>query len=108
MKIGAMRHKITLEKKLPGITENGFTENASAPIATVWAEAKQISSRESPKADTTQAEMRYQFRTRYLPGLDTTMEILFQEAHYQIVSIDYLRYEKWYVEIVAERASQSG
>ena len=108
MKIGAMRHRITIEKKLPGISENGFSEKTSEIVGTAWSEVKQISGRESEKAGATQTEVRYLFRIRYLPGIDTTMEILFQEVHYQIVSIDYLRYEKRYVEILAERVAQSG
>ena len=77
-------------------------------VATLWAEVKQISSKEKKASDATMVEARHLFRIRYFPGIDIAMEIIFQEERYQIISTDYMRYEKRYVEIVAERISQSG
>ena len=108
MKIGTMKHKITIERKVPAVTENGFNQNQAETVGTYWAEAKMVSSRESEKNKATQEEVRIKFRTRIIPGIVPLMEILFQGERYQIISIDALTYENRYLEIIGEKVTLSG
>ena len=103
-----MRHRLTIEKKTPGVTENGFSEDTYESVATVWAEVKPVSSREYEKADTTQNEARLLFRIRYLAGLESSMEIIFSGVRYEIISISDLRFKKCYLEILGRKVRGGG
>ena len=103
-----MRHRITIVRKIPGVTENGFPENAYESTVTVWAEVKPVSSREYEKADTTQNEERLLFRIRYLADLDFSMEITFSEERYEIISIENLDFKNRYLEITGRKVSGGG
>lgn len=108
MGIGSMRHRITIEKKVYGVTENGFSEDAYEPVATVWAEVIPVQSREYEKADTTQNEVRVRFRIRYLPGLEPSMEIIFSGARYEVISTQNLDFKNRYLEIIGRKVSGGG
>ena len=108
MKIGAMKHRISIYSKIPTMTENGFADNQTEVIGTYWAEVKLLSSRESEKIQATQQEVRLKFRTRIIPGLLPAMEIVFSGERYQIISIDALTYENRYLEIIGEKVNLSG
>ena len=108
MGIGSMRHRIAIEKKVPGVTENGFSEDTYESVATVWAEVKPVQSREYEKADTTQNEVRVRFRIRYLPGFEPSMEIIFAEDKYEIISIENLEFKNRYLEIIGRKVLGGG
>ena len=48
------------------------------------------------------------FTIRYLPGIDTTMRILFKDKHYNITSIDNIKYRNRFIEIKAMEVDLSG
>jgi SPP1 family predicted phage head-tail adaptor len=106
--IGAMRHRITIEKKITGETENGFSIEAFESVATVWAEVKPVQSREYEKADTTQNEVRVRFRIRYLPVLEPSMEVIFSGERYEIIFIENLDFKNRYLEIIGKKVNSSG
>jgi SPP1 family predicted phage head-tail adaptor len=106
--IGAMRHRITIEKKITGETENGFSIEVFESVATVWAEVKSVQNREYEKADTTQNEARVRFQIRYLAGLNSSMEIIFADDRYEIISIENQDFKNRYLEIIGRKVSGGG
>ena len=106
--IGAMRHRITIEKRITGETENGFSIEAFESVATVWAGVKPVQSREYEKADTTQNEVRVRFRIRYLAGLNSSIEIIFADVRYEIISIENKDFKNRYLDILGRKVSASG
>ena len=108
MGIGSMRHRIAIEKKVPGVTENGFSEDTYESVATVWAEVKPVQSREYEKADTTQNEVRVRFRIRYLPVLEPSMEVIFSGERYEIISTQNLDFKNRYLEIIGRKVTGGG
>jgi len=108
MGIGSMRHRIAIEKKVPGVTENGFSEDTYESVGTVWAEVKPVQSREYEKADTTQNEVRVRFRIRYLAGLNSSMEIIFADERYEIISIENQDFKNRYLNILGRKVNSAG
>ena len=108
MGIGSMRHRIAIEMKVPGVTENGFSEDTYESVATVWAEVKPVQSREYEKADTTQNEVRVRFRIRYLPVLKPSMEVIFSGERYEIISMENPDFKNRYLEIIGRKVSGGG
>ena len=106
--IGKMRHRIAIERKIPSVTENGFSKDTHEYIATVWAEVKPVSSREFEKGDATQNETRLLFRIRHLAGLDSSMEVTFSGERYEIISISDLGFKKCYLEILGRKVRGGG
>ena len=106
--IGAMRHRITIEKKITGETENGFSVDTFESVATVWAEVKPAQNREYDKADSTQNEARVRFRIRYLAGLESSMEVIFAEDRYEIISIENQDFKNRYLDILGRKVSGGG
>lgn len=103
-----MRHRIAIEKKVPGVTENGFSEDTYEPVATVWAEVKPVQSRQYEKADTTLNEVRVRFRIRYLPVLEPSMGIIFADDRYEIISIENKDFKNRYLDILGRKVSAGG
>ena len=108
MGIGSMRHRIAIEKKVPVVNENGFSEDTYESVGTVWAEVKPVQSREYEKADTTQNEVRVRFRIRHLPVLEPSMEVIFSGERYEIVFIENLDFKNRYLEIIGRKVSTGG
>ena len=106
--IGKMRHRIAIERKIPSVTENGFSKDTHEYIATVWAEVKPVSSREFEKGDATQNETRLLFRIRYIAGLESSMEIIYAEDRYEIISIENQDFKNRYLDILGRKVSGGG
>ena len=108
VEIGDLRHRITLQKQVITINENGFEVKTWQDYRTVWAAASNLHGREYYAAAAVQAENTVKFTIRYLEGLGTTMRILFQGRQYNIISIDNIKYQNRYMEIKALEMVASG
>ena len=108
MGIGSMRHRIAIEKKVPVVNENGFSEDTYESVGTVWAEVIPVQSREYEKADTTQNEVRVRFRIRYLPVLEPSMEVIFSGERYEIIFIENLDFKNRFLEIIGRKVNSGG
>lgn len=102
MKIGDLRHRITLQKYISTIDEEGFTTQTWQDVATVWAAVENLYGREYWEAATIQAENTVKFTIRYRKDLSSDMRIKFQGQHYEIISIDNIKYKNEYIEIKAK------
>lgn len=99
MEIGDLRHRITFQRLTSAVNENGFEVETWQDYKTVWASISNLSGREYYQAAAIQAEKTVKFLIRYTEGIDTSMRILFKEKHYDITSIDNMKYENKLMEI---------
>lgn len=99
MNPGELRHRIKLQKLETVVNENGFEEEIWIDHKRVWASIKNLHGREYFQAAAVQKENTVKFIIRYTPGLDTSMKILFNNTHYDITSVDNIRYENKFIEI---------
>lgn len=99
MNPGELRHRIRLQKLETVVNENGFEEEEWIDHKKVWASIKNLHGREYFEAAAVQKENTVKFVIRYVPGIDTSMKILFKGKYYDITQIDNIRYENKYIEI---------
>jgi SPP1 family predicted phage head-tail adaptor len=108
MEIGDLRHRITFQKLTTSVNESGFEVETWEDIRTVWAAASNLHGREYFAAAAVQAESTVKFTIRYLPGIDTTMRILFRNKQYNITAIDNIKYQNRFIEIKSLEVGASG
>lgn len=108
MHIGELRHRITIQKIVPVINENGFESEMPEDFKTVWGTLTNLHGKEYFAAMAVQAETTVKFTIRYLVGIDQTMKILFQGKTYSIKAIDNIKYKNRYIEIQAMEVETNG
>lgn len=108
LEIGSLKHRVTIQKLVMNVNENGFEVEAWQDYKTVWASVSNLTGREYYEAAAVQAEETVKFTIRYLSSLTTDMRILFQGKQYNITSIDNIKYENKYIEIKALEVDSSG
>lgn len=106
MKIGDLRHRITLQKYTETTDEEGFSIQEWQDIATVWASIENLYGREYWQAAAIQAENTIKFIIRYRKDLPNDMRIKFQDQHYEIISINNIKYKNEYIEIKAKEVEK--
>lgn len=106
--IGDLRHRITFQRLISSINENGFEIEDWQEYKTVWASVSNLSGREYYQAAAIQAEKTVKFIIRYIEGVDPSMRILFKDNQYIITSIDNMKYENKHIEIKALEVGSSG
>jgi SPP1 family predicted phage head-tail adaptor len=108
VEIGDLRHRITFQKLTTSVNESGFEVETWEDVRTVWAAASNLHGREYFAAAAVQAESTVKFTIRYLPGIDTTMRILFRNKQYNITAIDNIKYQNRFIEIKVLEVGASG
>ncbi|MEG0729630.1 MAG: phage head closure protein [Anaerovoracaceae bacterium] len=108
MEIGQLKHRITFLKPTSNINENGFETEGFIEFKTVWASVSNLSGREYFAAAAIQKEKIVKFKIRSISDIDETMKIAFQGKHYNITSIDNIKYENKYIEVKALEVEENG
>lgn len=108
MEIGALKHRITLQKLTSTVSENGFETESYEEVKTVWAKILNLTGREYFQAAAIQKEKTVKFVFRSGVEVDETMRILFQGKLYNITFIDNIRYENKYIEVKAMGVEEDG
>jgi SPP1 family predicted phage head-tail adaptor len=108
MDIGDLRHRITLQKFINEVNENGFETEVWQDYKTVWASVSNLSGKEYYQAAAVQVEKTVKFTIRYLYGISSDMRILFEGKQYNITSIDNIKYKNRFIEIKALEVEKSG
>lgn len=106
MRIGDLRHRITLQKYNETTDDEGFSTQEWQDIATVWASVENLFGREYWQAAAIQAENTVKFIIRYRKDVTTDMRIQFQGQQYEIISIDNIKYKNEYIEIKAKEVEK--
>lgn len=87
MKIGKLRHRVTIERVTVTQDTDGSAIETWTPFATVQASIEPISGREYTAAQSTQAEMTHRIRLRHLPGVTPKMRINYGAHTFDILSV---------------------
>lgn len=87
MKIGSLRHKVTLQKKV--VTEDELKQQTETwtDIATVWASVEPLSGREYFTAKQVNADISVKITMRYRKDVTPEMRVAFNETVYEILSV---------------------
>lgn len=91
MNIGKLRHRITIRKQHNRPSDYGATFAEWQDLHHVWAEVKPITGRELFSAAQTHSEATYHIWLRYLPYIDTTMQVQFGSRTFEIIAIQNWR-----------------
>ncbi len=108
MEIASLNKRITIQELKLSINENGFEIEEWIDYKRVWAGVSNLHGREYFDAAAIQMENTVKFTIRYLPGIDTSMRIVFKEKFYNITSIDNIKYRNRFMEIKAMEVDLSG
>lgn len=108
MNIGDLRHRITFQKLISTVNENGFKTEDWQDYKTIWASVSNLTGKEYYQAAAIQAEKTVKFKVRYFEDIDTSMRILFKDSKYNINSIDNREFTNKYLEIKALEVEGSG
>lgn len=84
MKLGKMRHIISIEQKAKATDIYGGEIDSWTTFAAVWASIEPLMGREVIAAQAAQSEISVRFRTRYLAGVNSTMRIVYKGQNYEI------------------------
>lgn len=87
MKIGNLRHRVSLQQKT--ITEDALKQQSETwmNIATVWAVIEPLSGREYFAAKQINAEISVRITLRYLPGVTTEVRAVFGGRIFEVLSV---------------------
>lgn len=108
MEISALNKRITIQELKVNINENGFEVEEWIDFKTVWAGVTNLHGREYFEAAAVQMENTVNITIRYIDGIDTSMRVLFKDKHYNITSIDNIKYKNRFIEIKAMEVDLSG
>lgn len=87
MKAGQLRHLVTIERPIESLSDYGETVVNWDEFATVNASVSPLTANETFRAQQVQFGVTHKVAMRYLPGLDSTMRIVFGNRVLHIVSI---------------------
>ena len=112
MRIGNLRHRITLQKRTISTNANGLELDAWEDLYTCWASVNGLSGNELWAAKAIQAENTVTFTLRHCKKLSelssTGFRIVFQNAIYNITHIDFVRYQHQQIKIKGTTISPGG
>jgi SPP1 family predicted phage head-tail adaptor len=87
MKIGKLRHRITIEQVTETQDTDGSVVETWAVFATIQASIEPISGREYFAAQSTQADVTHRIRLRYLSGVTPKMRVNYSSRIFDILSV---------------------
>lgn len=108
MDIGDLKHTVTFQRFTTVANDNGFEEEAWVDFKTVWAKVENLHGREYFEAAAVKAEKTVKFTIRFIKDIDERMRIKFRDKHYNITSIDNIKYANKFIEIKAMEVDNSG
>ncbi|MBV1817167.1 phage head closure protein [Clostridium cochlearium] len=108
MKSEELKNRMTLQILETLTNENGFEIETWVDFKDLWAAVTNLHGREYFEAAAVQAENTVKFTIRYTDEIDTTMRIFFKGKQYNITSIDNIKYENKFIEIMAMEVDKSG
>ena len=87
MKAGALRHRITIQRKLLGVDGFGGPSPTWETIASVPASIEPLQGREFISAQAVQSEVTGKIRIRYRPDVVAANRLLFGSKVYNVLSV---------------------
>ncbi|SCY25308.1 phage head closure protein [Alkaliphilus peptidifermentans] len=102
MKIGKLRHRITIQEYQATRDSFGAEVKEWVDIKTVWASIEPLSGREYFSAKQINAEVTTKIRTRYLKGIHPKMRVLFNDRIFEILSVINVEEKKRELELMCK------
>ncbi|GIW49202.1 MAG: head-tail adaptor protein [Caloramator sp.] len=87
MKIGDLRHRVTLQKLEMVQDSYGQPTETWTDVATVWAAVNPISGREFFQTETINSEVTHKILIRYMQGVKPAMRIKFKDRIFNILYV---------------------
>ena len=87
MKIGKLRHRITIQEKVTVPDGYGGVTSTWKDVATVWSSVEPLKGRELYAAQQVKAELTHRIRIRYMSGIKPEMRIAFDNRSFDIEAI---------------------
>lgn len=87
MRAGRLRQTIGIKAPLKTKNELGETLSAWADFATAWSEAKPISSSKRFVSNHLKTEVNFQFRIRFIDGINHQMKVFYNGREFDIDSV---------------------
>lgn len=86
---GKLRHRVTINKPILGGTPDAYNAQAQSQqlVGTFWASVEPISGREIEVAKTYAATVSHKIQMRYVPGILTTYQLLFNGRTFNINAV---------------------
>jgi SPP1 family predicted phage head-tail adaptor len=90
MKLGEMRHRVTIEAEPtdPAVNSLGEQPEGWAPVCVVWAAIETLSGRELYREVQVQPEATHKVEIRYRKGISSDMRIIHQGRKLNIYRVD--------------------
>lgn len=98
MKIGKLRHRVTLQECIAARDSFGAEVSTWVDVATVWASVSPISGKEYFASHQINAEVTTKITMRYRPGITPKMRVVFTNRYFDILSV--LSFEERGIELV--------
>jgi SPP1 family predicted phage head-tail adaptor len=106
MQAGALRHRITIQKKGGGTNSWGEPDPDSwTDVVTVWANIRHQSGAESIKSDKPTSEVRASIRIRWRTGIDAGLRVVHGSKKYDIRAVLPDEVSRVHVDLVCELVS---
>ncbi|MDX2308468.1 MAG: phage head closure protein [Hyphomicrobium sp.] len=86
-RIGAMRHRITIERAIPTPDEGGGSTLAWERYCDAWAEIEAKSGSEIVASGGVKGRVSHTMRIRYRPGITSAMRVVLGERRFDIVGV---------------------
>jgi SPP1 family predicted phage head-tail adaptor len=87
MRAGLLRHRVSLQASAETRGSDGEITRTWVTVTTVWASVAPTGGKEYVSEDMLKAAASHLITTRYRPGLDTSMRVLFGTRVFNIESI---------------------
>lgn len=87
MRAGSLRQTIGIKSPVKAKNNLGEALNAWTPFATAWSEAKPISSSKRFISNHLKTEVNFQFRMRYMDGINHQMKVFYNGREFDIDSV---------------------
>jgi len=94
MRIGDLRHRITLQKAERARDSYGGEQLQWADFAKVWAAIYPLQGREYFAAQQINAEVSTKIVIRYIKGVEPTMRVNFENRNFEIISVIHVAERK--------------
>lgn len=87
MKIGKLRHRITIQEKVTVPDGYGGVTSTWKDMAAVWSSVEPLKGRELYAAQQVKTELSHRVRIRYMSGIKPEMRIAFDNRTFEIEAI---------------------
>ena len=108
IKVGAMRHRITLTKPSTVVNEKGRRITIWEPVATIWAAVRDVTGREFYVAQANHAEDVVTFSIRWRNDVDASWRLVHDGTSYDILEVNHLGYIHDYLQLKCRAVQGEG